>query len=84
MPRYFFHLDDGAGPKDAQAVELSGLDAAREHAVRYFAGLVHDSARAFWDKGDWSMRVTDQAGLIFFTLHFGATVAAAGARPRAG
>jgi len=82
MPHYFFHVDDGASHIDADGIELSGLDAAREHAVRYFAELLRDSARTFWDRGDWAMRVTDQAGLVFFTLHFTATVAAAGARPR--
>ena len=85
MPRYFFHVEAGASHKDAEGMELSGLDAAREHAVTYFAELLRDSARSFWDSGDWSMCVTDEKGLVFFTLHFAATIAAAGSRssPRA-
>jgi hypothetical protein len=81
MPRYFFHLEDGASRKDAEGMELSGLDAAREHAVRHFAEALRHSTRAFWDSGDWVMRITDEKGLVFFTLHFAATVAAAGIRP---
>ena len=78
MPRYFFHVEDGASHQDAEGLELNGLDAAREHAVAYFAELLRDSARAFWKNGDWLMRVTDETGLIFFTLHFAAVIAAAG------
>jgi len=78
MPRYFFHVEDDAVHSDEEGMELSGLDAAREHAVCYFAELLRDAPRAFWNHGEWQMRVTDAAGLIFFTLHFTATVAAAG------
>lgn len=78
MPRYFFHVENGESHTDAEGMELSGLDSAREHAVSYFAELLRDSAKSFWDKGDWLMRVTDERGLVFFTLHFAATIAAAG------
>ena len=81
MPRYFFHLEAGASYKDAEGMELSGLDAAREHAVSHFAELLRNSTRSFWNSGDWIMRITDEQGLVFFTLHFAATVAAAGSRP---
>ncbi len=78
MPRYFFHVEDGASHRDVEGLELNGLDAAREHAVAQFADLLRCSARAFWKSGDWLMRVTDETGLIFFTLHFAAVTAAAG------
>lgn len=78
MPRYFFHVEDGAVHADEEGMELSGLEAAREHAVCYFAELLRDAPKAFWNHDDWIMRVTDQTGLIFFTLHFTATHSAAG------
>jgi len=78
MPRYFFHVEDGVSHTDAEGLELRGIEAAREHAVSYFAELLRDAPRAFWNLGEWQMRVTDAAGLIFFTLHFTATLAAAG------
>lgn len=78
MSRYFFHVDNGESHIDAEGMELSSLDSAREHAVSYFAELLRDSARSFWDKGDWQMRVTDDRGLVFFTLHFAGIAAAAG------
>jgi hypothetical protein len=78
MPRYFFHVDNGESHTDAEGTELSGLDAAREHAVSYFADILRDSTRSIWDSGDMAMRVTDESGLVFFTLHFAAVVAAAG------
>jgi len=78
MPRYFFHVEDGVIHADEEGTELSGLGAAREHAVCYFAELLRDAPRTFWNHGEWLMRVTDAAGLVFFTLHFVATNAAAG------
>ena len=78
MPRYFFHVDDGAVHTDEEGMDLGGLDAAREHAVCYFAELLRDAPRAFWSQKDWLMRVTDDTGLIFFTLNFTATISAAG------
>jgi len=78
MPRYFFHVEDGFGHTDAEGLELRGIEAAREHAVSYFAELLRDAPRTFWKDEDWVMRVTDATGLIFFTLHFAATSAAAG------
>jgi len=77
MPRYFFHMEDGAIHADEEGVDLAGLDAAREHAVCYFGELLRDAPRAFWAHDDWMMRVTDETGLVFFTLHFTATYAAA-------
>lgn len=78
MPRYFFHMEDGAIHTDREGMVLGGLDAAREHAVCYFAELLRDAPRSFWSDDDWLMRVTDERGLVYFTLHFSATVAAAG------
>lgn len=80
MPRYFFHVEDGTVHADHEGMELSGLDAAREHAVCYFAELLRDAPKAFWNHDDWTMRVTDETGLVFFTLHFTATLSAAGGR----
>ena len=83
MPKYFFHVEDGAIHADEEGMDLAGLDAAREHAVCYFAELLRDAPRAFWIHDDWMMRVTDETGLVFFTLHFTATHAAAsGGTPR--
>lgn len=79
MPRYFFHVEDGVSHADAEGLELRGIEAAREHAVSYFAELLRDAPGNFWKDEDWVMRVTDETGLIFFTLHFTATIAAAGA-----
>jgi hypothetical protein len=80
MPRFFFHVDDGMNHVDAEGTELSTLGAAREHAVCYFADLLRDAPGPFWSRPDWTMRVTDQAGLVFFTLHFTAVLAPAGKR----
>jgi hypothetical protein len=82
MPRYFFHVEDGTNHLDEEGMELGGIDAARTHAVCYFAELLRDAPRSFWAHDDWMMRVTDETGLIFFTLHFTATNAAAGGTPR--
>ena len=78
MPRYFFHVEDGTNHIDQEGTELGCLEAARQHAVGYFSELLRDASRKFWSHDDWTMRVTDETGLIYFTLHFTATIAAAG------
>ena len=51
MPRYFFHIENDVSHRDLQGIELSGLDAARDHAVACFADLLRESATAVWTAG---------------------------------
>lgn len=73
MPRFFFHVHDGAVIRDEEGAELSDLQAARTEAVKYAGRLLIDEADKFWSGEEWRMEVTDEAGLILFVLMFVAT-----------
>ena len=58
---------------DIEGAELSGLDAAREEAVRLSGALLNENAHDFWRGEAWSMEVHDEADTVLFTLTFTAT-----------
>jgi hypothetical protein len=49
-------------------MDLPNLAAAKCEAVRYAGRLICEQANTFWDKGDFAMSVTDETGLILFSL----------------
>lgn len=73
LPRYFFHIHDGADLPDDEGTDLPNLDAARNDAVRLSGEMLRDSGGSFWNSGEWSVEVADEAGLTLFTLTFFAT-----------
>jgi len=77
MPRYFFHVNDGASFPDLQGTVLDNDNAARVEAVRLSGDLLRGGAEKFWRGEDWSMRVTDDKDLTLFELNFTATCAPA-------
>ena len=70
MPRFYFHVRDGAGvSRDPEGVECPDLDAARLMAV--------DRAYAIWSKtppspehNEQTFEVADEAGEILLTVPF--------------
>ena len=70
MPRYFFHVRDGAGiARDSEGIELPDLDAARRTAV--------DRACAIWSKSppspehnEQTFEIADEAGETVLTVAF--------------
>ena len=72
MPRYFFHFSDGKRRfSDATGHELSGMVAARAHAIKQ----VRDLKAAMCDPGiqdlsGWSMIVLDTGGQAVFEIGF--------------
>ena len=70
MPRYFFHVHDGVDHLDGDGTELADLQAARNHAVRYFGDMLRDNPETAWSGEPWSMNVTTENGLVLFTLYF--------------
>ena len=70
MPLYHFNLHDGHSYRDQQGTELPGLDAARTEAVRFAGQMFKDNPATVLSDEDWSMDVTDAAGLILFRLMF--------------
>ena len=73
MPRFFFHVDDGACLPDPEGSELVDIDAARAEAVRLSGAILRDSGKQFWDRNTrWRLHVTDADSYLLFTLHFSA------------
>ncbi len=72
VPRYFFHFSDGKRRfSDAQGQELSGMSAARAHALRQ----VRDLKAAMCDPGiqdlsGWSMTVVNAQDMVVFETGF--------------
>ena len=67
--RYYFHVRDGSDHRDDQGTELPDLQAARDHAVRYFGDLLRHAPPKFWNGEQWLMEVTGEDGLVLFSLH---------------
>ena len=65
MQRYFFHLNDA---KDQTGADLPSLADAKRQAVRYTAELLSETADQFWETGELTMIVSDEHGLVLFSL----------------
>lgn len=76
MSRYFFNVRDGFVRLDREGTELTGLVEARRAAMQITSELLKREQHAFWDDPNWHVEVTDERGLILFTLHLTATEAA--------
>jgi hypothetical protein len=74
MPSFFFHVE---GVPDELGVVLPSLASARSEAARYAAKLLADAADGFWETGELTLVVTDEAKLTLFTLSISATDAPA-------
>jgi len=63
MPRYYFHLTDGAQLlNNHKGVDLTGDAAAREDATALARHLKHSVAMRGWDWGGWFINVVDGRG----------------------
>lgn len=49
-------------------MEYGDLRIAKCEAVRYAGSLLCDLAENFWDDADFELTVTDEEGLILFTM----------------
>lgn len=72
MPRYFFHFSDGKRQfTDGSGVELSGMAAARAHAIAQVREIKMAMCHpAIQDLSGWSMSVIDAKGADVFALGF--------------
>jgi Domain of unknown function (DUF6894) len=72
VPRYYFHFSDGTRRfTDSSGHELSGLRAARAHAVKDIREIKAAlCARRIEDLSAWSMTVADARGKPVFVLGF--------------
>ena len=68
MPRFHFHISDQIVRRDEEGTELSDLTAARREAVKLAGAMVSERAEHFWRDDDWKLDVTDDRGLLLFSL----------------
>lgn len=77
MPRFFFHTNNPDSGHDATGIEFDSVASAKCEAVRYAGRLLCDTADQFWNSADFEMTVTDEKGLILFTMRLVGTEAPA-------
>jgi hypothetical protein len=65
--RYHFHIGDNP---DLDGTELDSVGLAKCEAVRMAGRMLCDSASEFWDSPGFMMVVTNERGLVLFTLDF--------------
>lgn len=70
MPRFFFHVHDGASFPDEEGTELADWREAQFEAIRVSGAVIADNARTLKLGEDWMMEVTNEAGLVLFRLDF--------------
>lgn len=70
---YHFNVQDGRDYPDVLGSECANLAHARIEAVQRIGKLLAEDAARFWTGNEWTMDVTDDAGLTLFTLMFMAT-----------
>ena len=72
MPRYFFHVADGADFPDREGTILGDVATARSEAITTAGELLKDRGSTFWGSGEWRMTVVDEAGDTVCRLRFAA------------
>jgi hypothetical protein len=75
VPRYFFNVVDGRFLPDLEGTPMSGLDAAKDEAVRTAGEMLRDLRN--WGGSEWQMHVSDESGTTLIKLTFSAKVIAA-------
>ena len=69
MPRYFFNIKKDNHTPDTVGVELPDMARARHEAVQLLGADLNDHPDAFWDDEEWKIGVSDENGLVLFTLY---------------
>ncbi len=70
MARYFFHTNHPAEltVQDDEGMDFPTVHAAKCAAAKYAGHLLADAAEHFWDEADFDLMVTDENGLILFSM----------------
>ena len=77
MPQYFFHVRKDSHRPDEVGLDLADAEAARRQAALALAEEMKDHPDQIWNDEEWHVEVTDDRGLILFTLYSAAFQAAA-------
>ena len=74
MSRYHFNVHDGQKILDPEGTELPDLAAAQKGAVKLAGQLLTEYATALWAGEEWMLEVTDDTGLVLFSITVMATL----------
>ena len=77
MARYFFHVCGDAPDLDNEGTELASINVVRRGATEFAARYLLDHVDAYWYAEGWSVEVTDDQGLMLFSLVFDIVAASA-------
>ena len=79
MPRFYIHTNNppDGDVLDKEGIEFSSVHDAKCQAVNYAGSLLCDVGGKFWDTADFKLTVTDESGLILFTMNIIGTEAPA-------
>ncbi len=75
MPIFHFSIHGDESP--AEGVELASIADAKNTAIRYVSRLLTDHAPAFWQSGHIGLSVSDETGLMLFSIEIVGTDAPA-------
>ena len=78
MPRFHFHVLDGAALTDTTGAELPDINAAKVEAIKFAGGVLLDGIDvSIWQGNPWHIVVNDspapENGRTYFTLTLTAT-----------
>jgi D-lyxose ketol-isomerase len=70
VARYFFHTNHPAEliVQDDEGFDFANIHEAKCAAVKYAGQLLADVGEHFWDIADFDLTVTDERGLILFSM----------------
>lgn len=75
--RFFFHLEDNGEHLDDEGFLLPSLEDAKCAAVQIIAETLCHEPKRFWTAETYRVRVTNDEGLVLFTVELVATLAPA-------
>lgn len=68
MPRYHFGSVDGQREADPEGTELADDRAAQSVAIQYAGEVLQSEPDLLWNKGQWRVEVTNDDGVLLFTV----------------
>jgi hypothetical protein len=82
LPKYYIGLRSETHLNETLEVERDDITALRLELARFVGDLLKEHAALIWEDQDWRVDVTNDTGLILFTMEICATDAPATAALR--
>jgi hypothetical protein len=72
--RFYFQTEDGRCYPDENGTELPDVASACIEASTVLGSFLQEKPREFWAHDNLSLKVSDQTGLVLFTLNLSVTL----------